>query len=182
MDFFRSKIFTETFVYKYKAQFLLVLLTFLFYGNTLFNDYALDDAIVITENKFTKQGIQGIDDLLFNESFTGFFGVKKDLVAGGRYRPLSMISFAIEYEIWGLNPTISHLLNVILYAITAIILFVIINILYKEKSSFFDSAALLISILFLAHPIHTEVVANIKGRDEIMSLLFSLLTLFYSIK
>jgi hypothetical protein len=38
--------------------------------------------------------------------------------------------------------------------------------------------ALIISLLFLAHPIHTEVVANVKSRDEIFSFLFIMLTLF----
>lgn len=51
-------------------------------------------------------------------------------------------------------------------------------LLFKDK----PLLALLISILFLVHPIHTEVVANVKSRDEILSLMFMVLTLYFSFK
>ena len=70
------------------------ILGFALYGNTLNHDYALDDAIVITKNEFTKQGFRGISNILAYDSFTGFFGKEKQLVDGGRYRPLSIITFA----------------------------------------------------------------------------------------
>ena len=57
---------------------LIIALSFILYGNTLWNGYALDDAIVITQNSFTKQGISGISDILKHDSFTGFFGTKKN--------------------------------------------------------------------------------------------------------
>ena len=78
----------------------LIILTFILYGNTLFNDYTLDDTLVITENEYTISGFQGIDDLFSEEAFNGFFDQKdKNLVSGGRYRPLSMVSFAIEWQL-----------------------------------------------------------------------------------
>jgi tetratricopeptide (TPR) repeat protein len=159
------------------------IVTIVLYGNTLMNQYALDDAIVITENNFTKQGIKGIDDILTNDTFTGFFGKKKDLVAGGRYRPLSMITFAIEYELFGLNPFISHLFNLILYALIGIFIFKTFSRLFDQKnnSKWYFSLPLLIAVLYIAHPVHTEAVANIKGRDEIMSMLGAVLTLYFSI-
>ena len=159
-------------------------LGFLIYGNSLFNDYALDDAIVITNNSFTKKGFNGISDLLINEGFTGFFGKKKDLVAGGRYRPLSLVTFAIEYQFFGMNPFISHLINIILYILTTILLFKILVAFFKdsfEKHKYLN-IPFIASILFLAHPIHTEVVANIKGRDEIMTVLGSLAALYFTLK
>ena len=79
---------------------IIFALTFWLYGNTLFNGYALDDAIVITQNEFTKKWIDGIKDVLTTEGFTGFFGTKKNLVAGGRYRPLSLVTFAVEYSMF----------------------------------------------------------------------------------
>jgi len=82
-----------------KIYLILFIFTFLLYGNTLTHDFALDDAIVITDNDFTKKGIRGIPDILTNDTFTGFFGVKKNLVSGGRYRPLSLVLFAIEYQL-----------------------------------------------------------------------------------
>ena len=163
---------------------IFIILAFILYGQTLSYDYALDDSIVIKKNEFTKQGVSGIPDILSNDTFVGFFGKKKNLVAGGRYRPLSLVTFAIEVEMFGLRPGISHFINILLYALTGILLFKILSVLlikYKPKKWYF-SIPFLTTILFLAHPIHTEVVANIKGRDEIMTLMGSLLALWYTLK
>jgi protein O-mannosyl-transferase len=162
---------------------LFIGLGFVLYGNTIGHDYALDDAIVISENQFTKEGISGIKDLLWYDTFTGFFGKEKQLVAGGRYRPFSLITFAIEYEFFGLNPYISHFINISLYILTVIFLFLVLqkSISAKNKNTL-TSISFISSILYLFHPIHTEVVANIKGRDEILAFLFSLISLYYTIK
>ena len=152
------------------------------YGNTIFNKYALDDAIVITSNRFTKKGLSGIKDILTTEFFTGFFGKKKNLVSGGRYRPLSVVTFAVEYEFFGKNPHISHFFNIILYILTGYLLFLVLSQIFPVKENFLLSIPFLATILWFFHPLHTEAVANIKGRDEIMSLLFSLLAFYYFFK
>ena len=175
---------SDSFISKNLYVIIFFVLGFLIYGNSLLNDYALDDAIVITKNQFTKKGFDGIPDLLTNEGFTGFFGKKKDLVAGGRYRPLSLVTFAIEYQFFGQNPFISHLINIILYILTTILLFNILVYFFKEsfKKHKYINIPFIASLLFLAHPIHTEVVANIKGRDEIMTVLGSLGALYYTLR
>ena len=164
------------------VYFTIFLLTFLLYGNTILNEYALDDAIVITENTFTKQGFKGIDELFSHDSFRGFFGKDKKLVAGGRYRPLSLVTFAIEYSIFGLNPHVSHFLNILLYAFTCLVLYKLLILLLHRNRRIKKPyvIALLSTLIFIAHPVHTEAVANIKGRDEIMVLLFSLLTVLWT--
>lgn len=170
---------------KKNAYWIIFLLTFVYYGNTVFNEYALDDAIVITQNDYTQKGLAGIPDIFKNELFTGFFKVKKDLVAGGRYRPLSMVTFAIEVELFGLNPHISHLINVILFAFLVMMLYKVLDRLFIKKynvKEWYQYIPFIATLLYLAHPIHTEVVANIKGRDEIMSLLGSLLAFDFAIK
>jgi tetratricopeptide (TPR) repeat protein len=151
-------------------NYILIAAVFLVYGNSLFNEYALDDAIVITENKFVKKGIDGLGDIFTTESFTGFFGFDKQLVAGGRYRPLSIATFAIEYEFFGKNPFISHFLNVLMYALVVLLIFK----LFEKSKIITTQTAFHIAMLYALHPIHTEVVANIKGRDEIMAFLFVL--------
>mgnify|MGYP001480287310 FL=1 len=47
---------------------IITLFTFVLYFNTLNHDYALDDAIVITQNQFTKKGFDGIKEILENET------------------------------------------------------------------------------------------------------------------
>ncbi len=166
------------------ALIIIFTLSFLLYSNTLNHDYALDDGIVITSNNFTKKGIDGIGDIFKYDSFTGFFGIQKNLVAGFRYRPLSIATFAVEYEFFGAKPFVSHLINALLYALTCIIIYVSLCKLFEvnEKQKWWFNIPFISIILYLAHPIHTEVVANIKGRDEIMAFLGVISALYFSIK
>ncbi len=157
------------------AFFLITLVTFVLYFNTLQHDYSVDDAIVITENMYTQQGTKGINDILTHDTFLGFFKVEKNLVAGGRYRPLSLVTFAMEKEYFGNAPHTSHLINVLMYALCGIFIFLMLQQLFKNADAQISKLQLLpliTTLLFIAHPIHTEAVANIKGRDEIMSMLF----------
>lgn len=183
--FSKNEIKKESYInHKYFPYFILACISFLLYSNTLTHQYALDDRLLITENEFTKKGILGIPEILTNDAFTGFFGQKKALVAGGRYRPLTQIMFAIEYQIFGLNPFIGHLVNVILYTILVLLLFHLLRKLFhfETDKKWYYSLAFISSLIFAVHPIHTEVVANIKGRDEILSLIGALVALWFSVK
>lgn len=163
--------------------YLLFGFAILLYVNTLYNQYVLDDRLMITENAFTKKGFSGIGDILSNDSFVGFFGKQKNLVAGGRYRPLSHIMFAVEFSIFGLNPFIGHLINILLYAFAGVLVYKILQILFPPgKKPFYLTLSFIAAALFIAHPLHTEVVANIKGRDEILSLLGSFGALYFMLK
>lgn len=156
------------------------------YVNTLTHDYAQDDAIVITDNMFTQDGIDGIPGILQYDTFYGFFKEegKAQLVAGGRYRPLSLLMFALEIEFFGQQPFVGHLVNILLYGLTVVVLYLLLLklLLPNKTDSFGYFVALFATLLFAVHPIHTEVVANIKGRDEILALLGSLAALYYSLK
>ncbi|MBK9257195.1 MAG: hypothetical protein IPM42_17095 [Saprospiraceae bacterium] len=148
-------------------------------------DYVLDDQLVITDNAFTKKGVSGIKEIMTTESFTGYFGEQKNLVMGNRYRPLSIVTFAMEYEIaGGLNSKLSHIINILLYGLTGILLFQVLLLLFRNfpQTVKWISIPFLAALFFVAHPIHTEAVANIKGRDEIMSMLFSLAALYGSLR
>src|ERR1017187_6894499 len=85
---------------------------FLLYMNTIGNDYALDDVAVITKNKFVQNGFNGIPTILHTFYWQGYW----DLNAG-LYRPLSLILFAIEWQIFPDAPHIYHFINVVLFAI-----------------------------------------------------------------
>ncbi|MCZ2338305.1 MAG: hypothetical protein LC127_08890 [Chitinophagales bacterium] len=173
---------TESFFKKYwLASVILMVLSFVLYYKCIPYNYVLDDQIVITDNQYTKKGFSGLWDILTTESFQGYFGEKKDLVQGNRYRPLSIMTFAIEYGIIGdLNPSVSHVINILLYGLTGILLMMVLVMMFRNYKSRFwwFSIPFLTAIFFIGHPIHTEAVANIKGRDEIMSMLFSLLALY----
>ena len=157
----------------------IFLISFLIYANTLGHEFTQDDAIVIYDNEYVKQGIRGINKIYATDSFRGFFGDDKStLVSGGRYRPLTISLFAIVHELVGVQPFAYHLLSILLYSLLCIIIFKILSSLPSswptDKQTYFAFAA---ALIYVVHPIHTEVVANIKGLDETLSLLFSLLSL-----
>jgi len=143
------------------------------YVQSLPYEFVLDDQMVISDNKFVKQGLAGVDEIFSTDAFSGYFDEQKNLVAGARYRPLSMAMFALEYEVFGLSPIGYHLINIILYGLLGIFIYRIALIYlprYKSSHLLLD-LAFLSSVLYVAHPVHTECVANIKGRDEILSML-----------
>ncbi len=160
--------------------------TCLIYANSIPNGFTQDDAIVIYDNEFTTKGVSGIPDIMKYDTFRGFFkeSGKDRLVSGGRYRPLTLVFFAVEWQIFGKNPFIGHLVNVILFGLTVVLMFfLLLKMLSKTKNqSFTWFVAIGSTLLFAAHPIHVEAVANIKGRDEIVALLGSLAAAYFVLK
>jgi protein O-mannosyl-transferase len=171
------------------AIFLFVF-AFLLYANTLRHEFAFDDSIVIVENKFTQKGLGGIKNLATRDFFDGIYGDENMALSGGRYRPLSLVMFAVEFEFFVDKKTyqagdakaldtlkfMGHLLNVLFFALSVVLLFVLLQkwLNYGDSRGKGTAIAFLAALLFAAHPIHTEVVANIKSRDEIMALLLML--------
>jgi len=171
---------------KFWVWLLIPILAIVLYGNTITHDYTQDDAIVIYDNMYTTDGVSGISGILSYDTFRGFFKTegKAKLVSGGRYRPLTPIMFAIEYELFGRNPMIGHLLNILFYALLGTILYFTLLRMLKPKLS--ESLAMWISLaaclLYVSHPIHTEAVANIKGRDEIIAMLCSISSIWLGLR
>ncbi len=147
---------------------LLALLGFALYANTLGHGYVLDDDLAISVNTNVQRGFAGIADI-FSQPY-------RELCFGGcLYRPLTLTTFAIEWALAPKSPFIGHLMNVLWYSATAALLFLTLRRFLPTRDSVLPLVA---TILFTAHPIHTEVVANIKSRDEILSLFFVILSLY----
>lgn len=158
----------------YLAVFIVA---FVLYGNSIKNKYALDDELVTLNNQRVEMGIKGIPEIL-----TSFHNI--DEKSRYEYRPLVLISFALEYQFLGRNPHFSHFINVFLYALTCMVIFYLLRSLllsYGENTKYRLVFPLLATLLFTAHPLHTEVVDNLKSRDELLSLLNSLIaTMFFA--
>jgi len=177
-----SSSFLPGFLHSFRNQAIfLLLIGVVFYSNTIWNEYAVDDTIVITKNEFVQNGLSGIPDIFSKDSFAGYLQQYKqeNTLAGGRYRPLSLATFAIEQQFFGDSPNFRHLVNVVLFFITIVVfLYLLSHFILKDK----PEVAFLAVLFFTIHPIHTEVVANIKSRDELLSLLFILLTFIFAIQ
>ena len=90
-----------------KAPFIVIILLGLIFNlTTLNNEYALDDGIIIHQNDHVIKGIAGIKGILTKDAYESFYRKMNatDQLAGGRYRPLSVVSFAIEQEFIGAYP------------------------------------------------------------------------------
>lgn len=163
---------------------ILAIIGFVFYANSFFNEYALDDGIVIQKNDYVQQGVRGIPKILSTDAYESFYrqmGAKQQL-SGGRYRPLSVVTFAVEQQLFGSHNEappaddvafVRHFMNVFFYLLSIVLLLYFLKrFIFKDN----QYTAFVVCLIFLIHPMHTEVVANIKSRDEILSFLFMILT------
>ena len=148
-------------------KWLMALAVFAFAGflyiNTLGHGYVLDDDLVCNRNRLVQEGFGGLAEIFSNSWYYGFTGV-----ADRYYRPMMLASFAIENAMFGNEPSTYHGMNIFYYALSCAWLFLVMRLLFKDKPYWFP---LTIALLFAAHPLHTEVVANIKSRDEIFAFL-----------
>jgi protein O-mannosyl-transferase len=179
-----SKNFLQT---HWRQLSVISLLALGLYMESVGFDYVLDDTILIVENKFTQKGIKGIGDIFQYESFRGYFGEQKDLVEGGRYRPLSIATFAFEKSITGGKPWFSHLINILFYVFTGILLYRVLLFMFPRARSglsenWFFSVPFVATVLFIVHPLHIEVVGNVKGRDELFAFLGEMGGLYFTFK
>lgn len=167
---------------------IIFILTFIVYGNSINNEYALDDNIVVDGNKIVEGGISAIPEI-----FTSRYST--DAKQSYDYRPVVIASFAIEKQFFNKLPpyqtkeqkkkkdkltqaNISHFINVLLYALTGVILLIVLQKILYQLSIIVPLA---VTLLFMLHPLHTEVVSSIKNRDEIIVFLTVLLSLNYFI-
>jgi tetratricopeptide (TPR) repeat protein len=157
-----------------KANRYFVLFFFVFaailYGNTVLNKWAVDDNFVTgPQNELVKKGFKAIPEI-----FSSFYVVTKGNVGTQQsdYRPVVKMTYAIEYGLWGGQKAgRSHIINVLLYFWISTLLFFILRRLLKDYNILFP---FLITLLFMVHPVHTEVVASLKNRDELLSFLCGL--------
>jgi tetratricopeptide (TPR) repeat protein len=145
-------------------------LAFLLYGNTILNKYAVDDGQV-ADNELVAKGIKAIPEIFASRYVTeqGNIGT-----TSSDYRPVVKTTFAIEYQLWGQKPGRSHVVNILIYWIISVVLFRLLQRLLADYNILFT---FLITVLFMAHPIHTEVVASLKNRDEMLAFLCGIGTL-----
>ena len=197
-------------IYDFKVQaWILGILAFVFYFNSFFNEYAHDDGIVIVKNEYVQEGLSGIPSILTKDAYDSYYRQLNTInqLSGGRYRPLSIVTFAIEQQFFGTMPVdkmdsilkqniaygvrgeqekrlirdmhVRHVFNVLWYILSVVVLLYFLRYIVFKSS---PMMAFIAALLFTIHPIHTEVVANVKSRDEIMSLLFMCLTFIFEFK
>lgn len=150
---------------------LIMLVSFLIYSNTFQHRFVLDDHGIIKNNKITKAPISWENTkLIFSTPLRK--GDFSDL-ENSLYRPFTKLVFNLEWNFFNGDAHQFHVMNVLLYALTCMLIYFIFYDIFNRKWLL----PFLISLLFAVHPIHTEVVANVKSCDEILSLLGILLAI-----
>lgn len=125
----------------------------LVYSTALFNDFVkIDDGPFILKNQ------------LINRNFN--WAAIADIFShfqNGKYQPLVNFSFLLEHGLFGFNPLIFHLTNVLLHLLSTFIL-------YKFTMRFSKSqvTALVVAALFALHPMHVEEVAWASERKDLL--------------
>lgn len=154
--------------------YLLLLSCFLVFCNTINHGFVLDDEAVITKNLFVQKGFAGFGDIFTTFYWRGYWDLNS-----GLYRPLSLIVFAAEWAFFPDKPAFFHFVQVALYTVTVFALYNMLNRLLAETNKWLSFS---ITLLFAVHPLHTEVVANIKSLDEVLTLLFFILATNWLLK
>lgn len=92
----------------------------------------------------------------------------------GNYAPLQILSYALDYAFWGLNPKGYHLSNIILHGLNACGAYAVIRRITGE-----GIVAFMAALLFLVHPLNVENVAWVSERKTLLATLFFFLSMIY---
>jgi protein O-mannosyl-transferase len=171
--------------YKYYLAVSISLLTFIVYLTSLKNDFVdWDDGLYIIENSH----IRSFDLTFLKWAFFDFYA--------SNWHPLTWISHAFDYAVWGLNPFGHHLTNIILHAInTYLVILLAIRLIDTAQGRALQEgtvttknerttliAAGVAGFLFGLHPLHVESVAWVAERKDLLCALFFLLSIIAYIK
>lgn len=136
------------------------------YGLTLGNKFALDDRAEIL-NHVLVRSLANLGAIFASQGRDGAGA------PNGLYRPLTTLSFALDYALAGPNPWWFHLVNVLLHLGVSLLAFAVIRDWLDDDRAAFGSA-----LLFAVLPVHVEAVANVAGRKELLAAAFCLGTIF----
>jgi hypothetical protein len=146
----------------YKA--IAVLLACLLYANSLNGELAFDDEGAVTKNKDVTDHNRPLSALFQND----FWGTPMtDRNSHKSFRPLTTASYRLNHYVHGLEPMGYHVVNILMHAIVTALFMDFCQLFLVSQESVFVSG-----LLFASHPIHTEAVAGIVGRCELLSAFF----------
>ncbi|KAF4094271.1 hypothetical protein AMELA_G00011300 [Ameiurus melas] len=151
-------------VVSWKETCLLAALVVGCYWNSWLCGFVFDDVSAILDNKDLRPSTP-IQNLFLND----FWGTPMSEERSHKsYRPLTVLTFRLNYLLSELSPASYHLLNVVLHAAVCILFLRFCRLLMDRTTS------LVAALLFAVHPVHTEAVTGVVGRAELLSSIFLL--------
>ena len=140
-------------------------------------DFVYDDDAVIKDNRYVKAGTDGLGKIWTTSYFMGM----NESINARAFRPIPLTTLALEVEFfddkpatafeqknWTPNPAIYHKTNLLYYGLTGFFLFFFLARMLKDYHYILP---VIVTLLFVLHPIHVEVIANIKSRDTMLGFL-----------
>lgn len=138
--------------------------------NSLSGDFVFDDSEAIVNNS----DLRG-DTPLANLFHNDFWGTRLTHPSSHKsYRPLTVLSFRLNYSWGALDPFSYHAVNVVVHCLVSIMSLRVFYVVFGNGA---PRAAILSAILFATHPIHTEAVSGIVGRADLLCALFVFVSL-----
>jgi protein O-mannosyl-transferase len=141
---------------------LLVAATLAVYNSVNRNAFVnFDDDPYITHNPHV---ITGLNRQTITWAFSHYYEAN--------WHPLTWISHAVDWQLFGANPVGHHYTNVVLHAVNVVLLFLLL-----QSATGFTGRSLMVAALFAVHPVNVESVAWAAERKNVLSMFFLLLTM-----
>lgn len=128
----------------------------------------LDDVTIVAENPLIRD-LANAGHFFRADYWTGA-GADATIADPGLYRPLTVLTYALDYRLWGLNATAFHVVNVVLHMLASVVFLIGATEIVGSPLAATAAAA-----VFAVHPLHTEAVAGIVGRAEVLGTFLFLL-------
>ncbi|MDD5116685.1 MAG: hypothetical protein PHW98_06465, partial [Candidatus Omnitrophica bacterium] len=132
----------------------------LVYAPYLNNGFVFDDNALVVENPLVKSPYL-LPDIFKTALYDHWLGAQP---YDRMYRPLQLLSYRLDYDLWGLKPFGFHLSNILLHLFNSMLVFSLIWLLFKRRM-----LAASTSILFMAHPVQISSVAYVSARGDLLS-------------
>lgn len=135
-----------------------LVVSFLLYGNTISGEFVYDDNSYINH-----EDVKKAENLLkvWNQPLV------PNAVNAGLFHPLTSFTYTLNFVLFGESPISFHIVNIFLNGLVSFLVFLLVKKLFNNTV-----LALFIALFYAFLPIHSEAVANIKGRDEIFAAVF----------
>ncbi|XP_060047798.1 protein O-mannosyl-transferase TMTC4 isoform X2 [Erinaceus europaeus] len=165
----------------FRARLAVALVSLACFARSYDGDFVFDDSEAIVNNKDLRAETP-LGDLWHHD----FWGSRLSSNTSHKsYRPLTVVTFRINYYLsGGFHPLGFHVVNILLHSAVSVVLLDVFSVLLGglqftsrgRRLNLAPRASLLAALLFATHPVHTECVAGVVGRADLLGALFFLLS------
>ena len=168
---------------KWKIFLLIAIISTAVYFNSFHNSFHFDDQHFIVENTYIRD-IRNIPSFFFSPNYLSF-----EKAFTSHYRPLLVTSYAINYELGGLQPAGYHVVNLLFHVGSAFLVYLILDAMLLTarhpelvSGSLWFIIPIATALIFAVHPFNSEVVNYITARSSVMCSFFYLMSFYFWIR